>query len=126
MKILFLITFFIFGLVGCSKSTVCDAGKVASGLVAVQVAANLDCKQIDLVKADIEKKLVDLKICEAPTPTTTVMAVNAIGDAICKPVIDGLVAGLLTQVPQAWECSGGKITDEIKIKLMLACGKAFQ
>jgi len=112
---------------GCTKTQTCDLGKTATSLVAAQISTSLECKNLDAVKADIEKKLVDLKICEAKPEATaqTMAAKSAIGDVICKPVIDGLTAGLIGQIPKAWECSGGSVTEDLKLKLLEACNKAL-
>lgn len=120
-----------FALVGCTKDeakvVLCDTGKTAAGFVSTTIAVQLECKNQDAIRADVEAKLVDLKICEAPKPAPEgkVGIQSAIGDVICKPVIDGLVAGLLTQIPSKWECSGGKVTDDLKLKLLAACSKAL-
>lgn len=116
--------------VGCTKQdakvVLCDTGKTAAGFVSTTIAVQLDCKNQDAIRADVEAKLVDLKICEAPKPEANkIGALSVVGDAICKPVIDGLVAGLLTQIPSKWECSGGKVTDDLKLKLYAACSKAL-
>jgi len=113
-----------FAVVSCTKDEVCDAGKTAGKLLAAQVAVQLDCKNVAAIEEDILVILQKTNICEKPP--TTVTALGPIGDVICKPIVDALVAGLLTQVPTKYECSGsGKITDEIKAKLVAACAKAI-
>lgn len=119
------LAFFFIG--GCTKSQLCDAGKTASGLLAAQVAVQLDCKNTDAIRADIDKLLVEKKVCEVQEAqkTSAVRTLISVGDVICQPVIEGLTASLLSQVPAAWGCSGGKVTEEIKLKLAEACAKAF-
>lgn len=133
MKQITFLVLLAFTLVGCTKEEVkdklCDAGKTAAGIVAAQVSVELDCKNVDAVRADIEKKLLESKICEKkaePVEGAQLMkAASVVGDAICTPVVDGLLAGLLTQVPAAWECSGGKVAEDVRLKLIASCSKAF-
>ena len=133
MRNLLVILAFVFATVGCTKEeakeVLCDTGKTAAGILSAQVAVQLECKNVDAIRADIEKKLIDLKMCAAPAPAPEpaglFAAKSAIGDALCKPIVEGLVAGLLTQVPAAWECSGGKLTEDAKLKLIEACSKAL-
>lgn len=131
----FLICFlFLFATLGCTKEAakevLCDTGKTASALLSAQVAMQLDCKNVDAIRADIEKKLVDLKVCEAPKPMPTLApgaltAMSAVGDVVCKPIVEAIFAGMLTQVPVGWGCSGGKLADDAKLKLLAACSKAL-
>lgn len=130
MRLVAILTVCLFTFVGCTKQqakdVLCDTGKTASGLLSAQIAVQLDCKNVDAIRADIEKQLVSLKICEAPKPAANLMsAKSAIGEAICKPVIDALAAGALTQIPAGWECKGGQVTDDLKLKLYAACTKAL-
>lgn len=114
---------------GCTKNSLCDAGKTAGGLISAQVAVSFDCKGVDAIRSDIEAKLVSLKVCEAPAPAPVppsgVEIKSAVGSLVCKAVIDGLAAGLLKSVPSKWECSGGPLTEEVKTKLLEACSKAL-
>lgn len=128
--ILLLLSVFLF--IGCTKTDLCETGKAAAGLLAAQISVQLECKNVDAVKADVEKKLIELKVCEAPPapapvvePAGLVKPLSAVGDVVCTSVITGLTSGLLTQIPSAWGCTGGKLTDEIKAKLLEACSKAL-
>ncbi len=109
------------------KEKICDAGKKAATLLTAEVAVDLDCADTAAIQADIEKKLVDLKVClaPAPTPTVAVKALSPIGDIICKPVVDALVASLVVQIPATWQCKGGKVSDDLKAKLLAQCSKAL-
>lgn len=126
------------GLSGCSwfqkNQVLCDLGKSVSSLVAAQVATQLTCKNLDAVKADLDAQIAKIKIsgtgiCEmpapAPQPVGAISAQGAIGDVICGPVVDSLAAGLLVQIPAAWGCTGGPLTDTIKLQLLTACKKAI-
>ena len=117
MKALLVILSMVF-LAGCTKEKICDAGKTAAGVVSAQVAVQLDCKNASAIQADVEKLLVAAKVCEVKPSGT-------IGNVICQPVVDGLVNTLLKTIPSAWECSGGKITEEGKAKLLEVCQKAI-
>lgn len=122
MRYVLLFLVFAFTLVvGCTKTQKCDLGESAASLVAAQIATTLECKNLSAVKTDVEKKLVDLKICEKKEQA----AKSAIGDLICKPVIDGMVSGLVGQIPKTWECTGGQISEDLKTKLVEACNKAL-
>jgi len=114
---------------GCTKKTqpvVCSAAKSVSSLVASQIVTQLSCKNLDAVKADLDAQLEKLNICEkAESARSAISAQSAIGDLVCKPVVDALVAGALAQVPAAWECSGGKVTEDVKASILAACTKAL-
>ena len=106
---------------GCTKQDVqekvCDAGKAAAAVVASQIANELGCSNVSSIRADLEAKLVDAKMCEAK---------SAIGAAaICTPVIEGIIAGATTQLPPSWGCSGGPLAADLKDKLIAACSKIF-
>ncbi len=113
----------VFTFIGCTSKSTCDFGKSVTGLVAAQLTTTLACKNLDAVKADIDKRLVDLKICEKAPSTMQVK--SAVGDVICKPLIDGLIGGLVGQIPSAWECTGGQVGEDLKAKLVEACSKAL-
>jgi len=121
-----LLLVFAFAFTGCSffKSSGCEVGKAATNLISAQISTSLACKNGDAIKADIEKKLTDLKICEAAKPAA-MNAMSAIGTTICGPIVSTLAAGLVGQIPPAWECTGGQLTDDIKLKLLEACQKAL-
>lgn len=125
--LMFLFTFLF--AVGCTstKTVVCDLSKSVSSLVAAQISTQLTCKNLDAVKASIDAELAKTKLCDA-TPVAAAALVkpqSVIGDAVCGPVIDGLTAGVLTQVPASWGCAGGPLTDSVKAQLLAACQKAI-
>jgi hypothetical protein len=131
-KVITLLAVLLFS-VGCTKEKVvekiCDAGKAASVLVAAEVAKQLECKNSDAIRAEIDKKIMELKSCAAPAPAPAsggvLVAAVSVGEFLCKPLIDGLVSGALAQIPASFECSGGKITEDAKAKLLEACLKAI-
>lgn len=118
---------------GCTKEAakevLCDTGKTASAILSAQIAVQLDCKNVDAIRADVDKKLIDLKVCEAPKPPApapgVISSMSAVGDVICKPVVDALFAGALTQIPATWGCTGGKLAEDAKLKILAACSKAL-
>lgn len=125
-----------FCIAGCTKeevkSKICSAGKTAATIVAHQVSQDLACTNTDAIKASIEERLISLKICQAAEEKLAegakqglISAKSAIGDALCAPVIEGLFAGGLTQLPQEWGCTGGTLAAEAKAKLIAECSKAF-
>jgi len=134
MKVLLLILVSA-GMIGCTKDqakeTLCSTGKAAASLMAVQVSVQLECKNVAAIQSDLEKKLTDLKVCSAPAPTPapvsamSMKAMSGVGSVVCKPLVDALFAGVLVQIPAAWECSGGKISEDAKTKLLEACSKAL-
>jgi hypothetical protein len=131
MKKLLLTAIVVTGLLGCTKEEVkekaCDTAKMASTIVAAQVSAELACKNLAAVKQTIEDKLVEIKVCEAVVPAQNgaMGAKSLLGEALCAPVIEGIFKGGISQLPKEWECSGGKLADEAKAKLVSACAKAF-
>lgn len=118
---------FLFGMIGCTKSTaICDLGKTASSLMTKQIVTQFGCSNEAAINADMEKSLVEFKVCEAKKATSDVgMMAIKIGDVICKPVVDALAGSMIGQIPPAWGCKGGPITDDAKAKLLAACSKAF-
>lgn len=128
MKQVFIALAFLFTMTACTKEEVkekiCDTGKKAATLLTAEIAVSLDCANTAAIQVDIEKKLVDLKVCAAPT-TDAVKPMGAIGDVVCKPIVDAIVAGLLTQVPSSWECKGGKVSEDLKTKLLAQCSKVL-
>lgn len=118
---------------GCTKSNpvVCDVSKSVSSLVAAQISSQLTCKNLDAVKASLDKQLEAIKVCEKaeaaaqPAPGT-VSTQGVVGNAICGPVIEAVVALGASQLPAEWQCSGsGPITDSLKLQLIAACQKAI-
>lgn len=124
MRNLILLFGVLFLTLACTKDDVCKTAKTASVFISNEVAVQLSCKNAGAIQEDINAILVKVNICKAPE--TGVSALGPIGDLICKPVIDALVAGLVTQIPAKYECSGsGTITDDLKAKLVAACAKAI-
>lgn len=131
MRLLSLL-FVLFFTFGCTKEKakeqLCSAGKSATIMLSAQIAKDLSCKKADLIAADLENKLYDAKICEKVEIQKTqvqIQSKSAIGDAICGPLVDGLIGGALTQIPKEWECSGGSLAADAKAKLVEACSKAL-
>lgn len=122
MRLLMLCLALMLGLSACTKKEVkdklCDAGKTAATIVAAQAAVELECSNVAAIKADLEKKLVDLKVCEAKTE-------SVLGEALCRPVIEGLFLGAVGTLPAEWGCTGGELAATAKAKLIAACAKAF-
>jgi len=114
---------------GCTKKTqpvVCSAAKSVSSLVASQIVTQLSCKNLDAVKADLDKQLENLNICEkAESARAALTAQGALGAIVCAPVVEALAAGALSQIPATWECGGGKVTEDIKASILAACIKAL-
>lgn len=123
MRYLLLVFMSLTFLSGCTKEQVkdklCDAGKAAATVLAPMAATELKCSNTDAIKASIEKKLVDLKVCDAKVQ-------SPLGEALCAPVINGLFLGAVSQLPSEWGCTGdGPMAEEAKAKLIAACAKAL-
>ncbi len=121
-------------LFGCTKTPppiACDLSKAVSSLVSAQVVTQLTCKNFEAVKATIDAKLVEIKVCEAAVaaqaaPAKAVVGtMSSVGDVVCAPVIAALSAGALAQIPAEWGCTGGPLTDSLKAQLLAACIKAI-
>lgn len=114
--------------VGCTKDEVkdkiCDLGKNASESLATQVASSLSCSNKDAIVADIQEKLVDLKVCEEK-PASDLTTKSAIGNVICPLVVEALVGGAVKQIPEKWGCTGGQVTEDLKLKLLAECTKVL-
>lgn len=137
-----------------SSPVVCKVQDAVVSLTAATVASQIACKNLDAVKADIAKEVAKLNLCKveeqakataasttAPAAETTaapastggevaaagaeVKPMGPIGDLICAPVVEGLMGGLLKQIPASWECTGGKPADDLKKTILEACKKAI-
>lgn len=106
------------GLAGCTKTPepVCTVAKTISSHVASEIATQLSCSNVDAIKATLDQKLVDLKVCG-------LAAESIIGEVICPPLIEALLTGALANVPAAWGCSGGPAKEGLKDLLLVACKK---
>ena len=119
--------------VGCTPKQQNDAGctaqKAIVNVVASTLAAQLDCKGVDAMKAAIDAQAAKLNVCKPAEPTTTlagtVVAQSVVGAVICGPLVEGLFSGALTKVPADWQCSGGALATDAKAKLIEACAKAI-
>lgn len=127
---LILATVVLFAFTGCKTEPVgCTLEKSATSLLAATITTQLSCKNLDAVKTDVQAQLVKLNLCVQPTPTATpaagITTQGALGDLVCKPVVDGLMSGVLGQIPTSWECSGGAVGDAARQLLMAECKKAL-
>lgn len=123
---LFVLSLCMFAVIGCTKTEVCNTGKSGAGLISTAVIANLNCGAPDVVNADIIAS-VSGKLC-APAPAATASALKAqsvVGDAVCGPVVAGLVGGLLAKIPATWKCTGGTVTTDLQAKITAACQSAL-
>lgn len=101
------------------KSPVCSVAKVVASHVTDEVAIQLNCSNKDAIKADVDAQLARLKICEKPE------AQSVFAGLVCTPLVDGLLGGAVQKIPAAWGCSGGPLVEDLKVKLIDACKKAF-
>ena len=126
-----IIVLLVLGLMACTKEEVkekaCDASKLAASVVAIQASTELSCKNVDAIKATLEAKLIEAKVCELPaaTPAQGIVAQSTVGETLCAPLVEGLFAGGISQLPKEWECTGGTLALEAKAKLIAACVKAI-
>lgn len=125
---MFVLSICMMAVMGCSKTQVCNTGTSGAGLISAAIISNLNCGAPDVVTADV-LAAVSAKLC-APAPaaapaTGAIQAQSVVGDAVCGPVITGLVGGLLTKIPATWKCTGGTVTDDLKAKLTAACSSAL-
>lgn len=137
----------LFLVAGCTKEAAkkdvnvvaCALETTMTSLVSSAVGNTLACKNLDAVKADIKVQVEKLNICKEPTPTpapaapatamslsaTTTTAKSNVGAIFCGPIVEGLMTSALTQIPQAWECTGGVPADKIKAVVLEACLKSL-
>lgn len=116
-------------LTACSffKSTECTIATNIAKPLAAAVASSLSCTGTDAINADVTAELAKLNLCAAAAPAATAklkIKTEAVVD-ICGPIVDGLVSGLLTQVPAKYGCTGGAVTADVKAKLVAACNTAL-
>lgn len=107
------------------KEALCSAGQAAAVVVSTKISADLACSNPEAVRASVEAKLVDLKICEKKEGFSTMSAKSVVADAVCAPVIEAIFTGALAQIPAEWGCSGGTLAADAKAKLIESCSKAF-
>lgn len=101
------------------KSPACAVAKVVGSHVTDEIATQINCSNKDAIKADVDAQLMKLKVCDK------VEASSVFAGLICTPLVDGLIGGAVQKIPASWGCSGGPLADELKVKLIDACKKAF-
>jgi hypothetical protein len=114
-------TILIFFCMGCTKTKpLCEVSKLGTEILADQIAVQLDCKNPMAIKATLEQKLIDMKVCEAPHTTY-----SAIGDIICPRLIPAVIGTISKKIPAEWECAGGEVKDTLAKYLLDECKKAL-
>lgn len=120
---------------GCTKegakdtgnAVVCAVQDVVTTTTAVAIAAPdvLDCKDTAAIKKFLDGKASGLNLCkkdEAPAAAQgLVSAKSAVGDLVCATLIASLESQALGAIPADWQCTGGKITEEAKAKILEKC-----
>jgi PBP1b-binding outer membrane lipoprotein LpoB len=114
MKAILMVLLSMVFLSGCTKEKACSVGETAAAVLAVQIAAQLDCKNVGAIQADVVGVLVSMKVCD-------IKPAGTIGNVICTPLVNALASGLLSKIPSSWSCSGGKLTEAGKVKLVEVC-----
>ncbi len=105
------------------KKVLCDAGKATAAVVAVSIGTELACTHPEAIRASLEEKLFDTKICEKPEVEKML---TPIGSLVCAPLIEGVFAGGVAQLPPEWGCTGsGGTLSELKARLIASCIKAI-
>lgn len=137
-KILFAV-FALAMVAGCTKKDVKDIGN-AVGCAIQETAVTtvstviaepdaLDCKNVAAIKSFLDEKAGGLNLCkkdEVPATTSSlVSAKSAIGDVACLSLVASLETQILSEIPASWECSGGKLTEDAKTKLLEKCKKVL-
>lgn len=131
MKKLFLAMTALMLVTGCTTKPGCAVESAATSLISAGITTQLVCKNSDAVKADVQKELAKLKLCstteaaKAQPVAAGADAQSIIGDLVCKPIVDSLVAGLLAKIPSTWECTGGSTPDALKTYLLDLCKKSL-
>lgn len=144
----FLVFVPLLAMLGCTKSAdpakdpvnqvACALEGAAVSLVSGAVVTQLACKNLDAVKAGVGAIVAKSNICKPPaTPSPAPaaaaavsvkgsVAVNsAVGNILCAPIVEALMAGALTQIPADWQCSGGVPADKLKAAVLAACLKSL-
>jgi hypothetical protein len=103
----------------------CAVEKSAVSLISSKVSTELVCKNLDAVKADIQAIVGKANLCKKEeAPAVGVMSLG-VGSVICEPVAVALVEATKSQIPAAWECTGGTKPEELKALVLEACSKAL-
>lgn len=104
---------------GCTgKSPVCEVAKIIAAPVAAEIAIQLDCKDEAAINAALAAQLESYKVCDPA-------AKSVIGEIICPRLIDGLMNGVLKQIPATWKCTGGDLKTGAAAKLLEICKKSI-
>lgn len=103
------------------KKVLCDTGKVAASVVAIGISTELACTNTAAITTTLQEKLEATSICEEPAAKS----LSPIGAIICAPLIEGVFAGGISQLPKEWGCTGTGSIVELKAKLIASCQKAI-
>lgn len=105
---------------GCTGSSKpgCVVENGVTAVVSAAISSQLVCKNLDAVKADVQKEVAKLNMCASSTQ-------SIVGDLVCPSLVNSLVSGLLSKIPAAWECTGGTAPDQIKQILIDTCKKSI-
>jgi hypothetical protein len=123
MKNVFLVTMMASVLTACPGSNpVCETGKILAKPLSVAMAQIADCKVPSELESWMTEQLVILKVC---SPPTGIGANGYIGDIVCPLVVDRIIGVGISKLPAKAQCSGGKIADGAKEKLMAVCKGAI-
>jgi len=117
MKFMFSLLAVLVMLVSCSQTQKCDIqDKLVLGM-SNAVVKNLQCSNLDAIKADIDKVVGKIGLCKAQTAGQQ----SPIGD-LCALIVDPIVDLAVGQaIPVAWGCTGGSTKDALKVYLKEAC-----
>lgn len=123
MKYLMLLTVLM---IGCTKTspTVCQAEQPVETTIATTIQNITGCPNLDAIRTSVVAEVTALKLNFCPTLSDTKK--GALGDKLCKPLIDDLKKGALAKMPPEWgTCTGGPILDADLAKLITACQNAL-
>lgn len=109
----FLYVVLAFSLISCKK---CEMYNKALDLSANAVASVLECSGIPAIRADLEKAIEGLEICNKE-----IMVEGALADALCPHLADWLVIKTKEQIPPNWQCKAKKTGDALRTAILYTC-----
>jgi hypothetical protein len=96
----------------------CRTVSKAVTAASLSVSGALACSNPVAIAEDLTEVVQGLGLCKEQ-----VQATGPIGTLVCPALVGFVAKTAVNQIPQAWECTGGPLTDAGKAALLEACVK---
>lgn len=106
-----------------AKAKVCDEYNKALDKGSLSIAAALECEDPTAVRADLEKHLSKLKLCEDKQKEFSLTAdrPQPIADAVCPLVAKFATNYAKDQLPKKWDCKADAAGERLHETIDKAC-----